>query len=905
MGRNGAEPGGASADVLDTAVSSIAELIRRAAARSPDAPAILAVDRPPLSYGELLQQAERIGAALYAAGIGRNDRVALVLPDGPEAAVAFLSVAASATAAPLNPAYRSDELAFYLGDLRPKAVVVPAGVVGAVETVAEDLGIAVLRLASVAGTPAGIFRLDARAGRPVESRGWASPEDVALVLHTSGTTSRPKIVPLTQRNACASAQGVAASLELREADRCLNAMPLFHVHGLVGALLSSLAAGASVVCPPGFDSTRFLDDLDRFRATWYSAVPTIHRTVLARHAIAAQRSSPRSLRFIRSCSAPLPTRLWSDLERAFGVPVVEAYGMTEASHQIASNPLPPRERRPGSVGLPAGAEVAVVDESGAMLPRGATGEIVVRGAGVTAGYEDNPTANAAAFVDGWFRTGDQGFVDADGYVHLTGRLKELINRAGEKVAPGEVDEALMRHPAVAQALAFALPDERLGEDVAAAVVLEDDGRVDPAELRAFVAGRLAPFKVPRVIAIVDALPRGPTGKPRRIGLAGALGLVESAASSPVAAPGARSDDLEQRLLRIWEEVLALPRIGVDGGFFELGGDSLGAARLVARIEQELGVALDPSVLAEAPTVERLAAVLRGGERSSATRSLVAIQPGGSRRPFFGVHALFGGVTSYARLAPYLGSDQPLYALRAPGLDDGSEPYGRVADLAARYVEEIRAVQPAGPYLLGGLCFGGVVAFEMARQLDVMGEPVALLAVFDGPAPGSDYTRVRLDALLLRDLARNLPSWLAEGVHLGSSEWVELLRLKARVAQGRLRSKRWPGGERRDGGVRESVKALGDLLGLPERSRLIAEAHDRALRAYVPAAYPGRLVLFRARMQPLVCSHALDMGWSALARGGVEVRAVPGNHLAMLQEPRIRAFATQLRSALDRAQQSLA
>ncbi|NNK62677.1 MAG: AMP-binding protein, partial [Gemmatimonadetes bacterium] len=351
------------------------------------------------------------------------------------------------------------------------------------------------------------------------------PDDVALLLHTSGTTSRPKLVPLSQANLCASAHNISTTLRLTSDDVALNVMPLFHIHGLMASLAASLAVGGCVVCTPGFDGLRFFSWLDAVRPTWYSAVPTMHGMVVARAARNREVVEGHRLRLIRSSSAALPPTLHAELEATFGVPVVEAYAMTEAAHQMTCNPLPPRERRPGSVGVAMGPEVAVMSETdGRLLDAGEVGEVVIRGGNVTRGYEANPDANRKAFQDGWFRTGDQGSLSADGYLTLTGRLKEIINRGGEKISPREVDEVLLEHPAVAQAIAFALPHDRLGEDMAAAVILKPDTVAEEAALRDFAAGRLAPFKVPRVILVVDVIPKGPTGKLQRIGLAEKLGL---------------------------------------------------------------------------------------------------------------------------------------------------------------------------------------------------------------------------------------------------------------------------------------------------------------------------------------------------------------------------------------------
>ena len=345
-------------------------------------------------------------------------------------------------------------------------------------------------------------------------------------MHTSGTTSRSKLVPLSQANICASAHNVRTSLALTEADRCLNIMPLFHIHGLIAGVLASFAAGATVVCPPGFNALKIFTWLSEAQPSWITAVPTMHQAILARAARNPDALAAIRLRLLRSSSAALPASVMAELEAVFDAPVIESYGMTEAAHQMTSNPLPPATRKPGSVGLPAGSEVAIMDAAGRPLAAGETGEIVIRGANVTVGYDHNPEANDAAFTRGWFRTGDLGAFESGGYLSISGRLKEIINRGGEKISPREVDEVLTEHPAIAQAVAFAVPHTALGQDIAAAIVLREGADASEQDIRGFAAERLADFKVPRRILILDAIPTGATGKLQRIGLAKKLGLTE-------------------------------------------------------------------------------------------------------------------------------------------------------------------------------------------------------------------------------------------------------------------------------------------------------------------------------------------------------------------------------------------
>jgi acyl-CoA synthetase (AMP-forming)/AMP-acid ligase II len=482
----------------------------------------------PLTYAALRKLAQDTIARLNQLGIGRGERVGIVLPNGPEMATAFVAIASGAVTAPLNPAYRAEEFEFYLNDLRAKALVVERGMQTPAREVAKKLRIPIVELIADRSQGAGSFTLeavDALSGKAA-SPGPSQDDDEALVLHTSGTTSRPKIVPLLQRNLMATARHISGTLALTPSDICLNIMPLFHIHGLMAATLSSLHAGAAVHCTPGFNALKFFGWLDEVKPTWYTAVPTMHQAILSRAERNQEIAARSRLRFIRSSSSSLPPQVMAELEKVFRCPVIEAYGMTEASHQMASNPLPPRPRKPGFVGVAAGPEISIMDDQGKLLPAGEIGEVVIRGPNVTPGYEANPEANAKAFTNGWFRTGDQGSIDAEGYLQLTGRLKELINRGGEKISPLEVDVVLMDHPAVQQCVTFAMPHDKLGEEVAAAVVLREGQTASERELRDFASQKLADFKVPRKIVLLQEIPKGATGKLQRIGLAKKLGLAQ-------------------------------------------------------------------------------------------------------------------------------------------------------------------------------------------------------------------------------------------------------------------------------------------------------------------------------------------------------------------------------------------
>ena len=495
------------------------------------APAIVAPDGSVLTHGELRAEVDRLTGRLQSLGLGPADRIAIVVPNGPEMAIAFLAAACTGCAAPLNPKYRTPELRFYLDDLDAEALITrpdESGSDARDAARAADADVLDVALSGTAADGAGsIDLLAASPGREPPAPEWPSPDDVALVLHTSGTTSRPKIVPLRQHNLARSAAGIAASLALTAEDRSLQVMPLFHIHGLMAGLLAPLSAGGAVACTEGFDAFRFFAQLQALRPSYYTAVPTMHQMVLSRAARHRDAARAAGLRFVRSSSASLPAPVLAELGELFDAPVIEAYGMTEATHQMCANPLPPAAAKPRSVGVPTGIELAVLDDRDRPRAPGERGEVSIKGPTVIDGYENNPDANEAAFCGGWFRTGDEGYLDDDGYLFLTGRLKEQINRGGEKVSPLEVDEALLGHPAVAQAVTFAMPHPRLGEEVAAAVVAVGGSHPDERELRRFLAQSLAAFKVPRRILVLDELPKGATGKLQRIGLAERLGLTGS------------------------------------------------------------------------------------------------------------------------------------------------------------------------------------------------------------------------------------------------------------------------------------------------------------------------------------------------------------------------------------------
>ncbi|MEO3755621.1 non-ribosomal peptide synthetase [Streptomyces sp. B6B3] len=594
--------------------ATLGELLRvQSLARGPH-PALLDTGGRRLTYAELYRRVVALGDVLRGRGIGRADRVALMVPDGFDTAVATLAVAAHAVCLPVNPTLREPELRRLLARVRPRAVVVAAerSVAGRLATdLAADLGAEVLTLAGPSGTVRPVSPRTGTAGGDRREPAPAAAGDVAFLLATSGTTGRSKLVPLTHRNVLAGARATVSCYGLDVADRRLNVMPLFHVQGLVGSLVASLAAGSSIVLAEGFLPDRMPDWIRRWGVTWYSASPTMHRQILDRFEGRLDDLATSGLRFLRAGSGPLPESLRERLERNYLLPVVESYGMTEA-HQIASSPLDPGLRRPGTIGRPTGSDVAILSGNGAgplgLSEVGEVGEVVIRGANVIGGYLDDAEANRVSFVDGWFRTGDLGSLDADGYLTLHGRIKEIINRGGEKISPAEIDEVLADHPSVADAVTFPVPHDVLQEDVGVAIV-PGDQELRAEDVRKYAAERLAPFKVPRTIVFVDALPRGRGGKINRRDVAESLGQV-TAAEQEEESVVTTSHPLEAAVAGIWQDVLALPSVDPEEDFFFLGGDSLTGAQILHMVHQAFEVELSPySMYDEAHTVRGMARLI--------------------------------------------------------------------------------------------------------------------------------------------------------------------------------------------------------------------------------------------------------------------------------------------------------
>ena len=599
---------------------TVYELLEFHSRQRSKSPAVLSEQRPTLTYERLFLQVVTTVDALRAVGIGRHDRVALILPDGPEMLSVFLAVAAGASAAPLNPAFQLEEFEHALVDLQIKAVIVDGDADSPVRLVARKLRIPIIELTCASNNPAGVFNLRC-AGKAIHECSdatFAETCDVALVLQTSGTTGRPKTVALRQSNILAGARLTADALELTDEDRYLCIMPLFHAHGLLSSL-ATLQTGGSVIATPPFAPEHFFRAMESFRPTWYSAAPTLHQAILQQVPHYRSIVDDNELRLVRSSTAALPPGILIELEKVFAAPVIEGYGMTESALYLTSNLLPKERRKIGSVGVSVGTQVAIVDTAGDPLPAGEMGEVIVRGPNVISAYENDVAGNRTAFAGDWLRTGDLGYLDAEGFLYLTGRLREIINRGGEKVSPVEVEGVLSQHPEVAETAVFALPHSTLGEDVAAAVVLRPASQSSTTDLRRFLAYRLVASKVPSQIVIVDAIPKGSTGKLQR----GRLGERLKDRFAVEFVPPRTVDEVQ--LAQIWQEVLDVEQVSVNDNFFALGGDSLTATQVLNRVRRVFAIELSLMKFFEAPTIAALALALRGQPAGSNPGQATAVE----------------------------------------------------------------------------------------------------------------------------------------------------------------------------------------------------------------------------------------------------------------------------------------
>ncbi len=709
---------------------SLGEAIHRHADSFPHQPAILSTTFEPLTYGELCSELGNVRIALRRAGLDRHARIGVLMPNGPEAVLAIVAVACCAVAVPFDPRLSGAEIDARFDRLRLSALLVPQGSPSAARAAAERRNIPIIAVAPAETGRLGLTVAASPVAAPVVDD-EPDPQASAFILQTSGTTAQPKLIPFSHANMLAAAARLRAWFDLTPLDRCLSVSPPFYSHGLKVTVFTPLLTGGSVAVPTQPAAVDLAEWFDRLRPTWYSAGPTLHRAVLDAAEADPDARALHTLRFIVSGGAPLPEEVRDGLQDALGVPVLEHYGSSEAA-QIAANMPPPGPRRPGTCGRPWPGTVTIAGAGGQRLAPGQQGEVWVRGPTVISGYLDAPDLNREAFVDGWFRTGDLGSLDGDGYLTLHGRLSEQINRGGEKIAPTEIDAALLRHPAVAEAAAFAIPHPRLGEDVAAAVVLRAGARAEPAELRRFLLGLLASFKIPRRILILDGMPKGTTGKVQRRRLAEALaGEMREVGPARASAPARSPSDLEADLIALWRRLLKTDALTIDDDFFDSGGDSLLATEMLLEVERLVGRPVPETMLFEAETIRRLLPRLVAQSAAPAAPCF-RFNEDGDRPPLFFFHGDFASGGFYVRrLVRLLGPERPIVTIDPHGLHGETIPPS-IEAMAADRLPLILERQPTGPYLLGGQCNGALVAFEAARLLMAAGHKVEMVAMVDPP-----------------------------------------------------------------------------------------------------------------------------------------------------------------------------
>ena len=852
--------------------TTLPALIRRHAAERPGAPAIVMPGAAPISYAALVQRCAALGALLRREGIGRDGRVGVLLPAGGALASALVAALTNAVAVPLDPRLTAPEFA----DLRRRARL-DAVISDGITPLPLDVSAAARHLLDDAIGRLMLF-VDGR-HEPVETLA-ESAGDLALILRTSGTTAQPKLVPVTHGNVLARGDRLRRWLALTETDRSLCVAPLYYAHGFETGVLAPLVAGGSLACPPPADEASAGEDivtwLEQLEPTYYSAGPTLQRLVLDR--VQARRRAPATrLRLIQTGGAPLAASAQGELEAALGVPLLDAYGLSETG-QLASNGWATAARRVGSVGRPDPGTVALRLEDGALLTEGAEragviGEVLARGPGVTPGYLDDQGRPQSILRDGWVRTGDLGVIDRDGFLTIAGRLKDIVNRGGEKIAPAEVDQALLRHPAVSEAAAFAVPHARLGEDLAAAVVPRTGATVTALELRRYLAECLVPFKVPRRIHLVPALPKGATGKVTRAALAQHF-------AKPRSSTRVRSA-LESEIAQLWARMLGRESVDPEADFFELGGDSLLAVEMRLSLERVIGRPVPEGLLFDASTPRQLAIAL-ATDILNADRTLVPVRRDGHKPPlFFFDGDLAGGGYYMRRQAPLFDPERPLWLLRPFEVTQGRLP--AIEAMAAHYLSALRQAGFRPPWLFGGHCNGGLVALEAARQAEAAGEAVSLVVMID-PVSLNARRPVRALVRLLRLLGR-----------LRSTK-EQKRQDRLGYAMGRIwalaeHPPRW----RRSAQPAPIARALDEIEAAAERRHELRVAvYRQAMAKYLPQPIKARLVCLSAASAEPARLYAGAL-WRRFSPDYVNM-TVPGGHTSCLTDG-AEVLSVQLRAAL--------
>lgn len=861
----------------------IMDYITRQVTKKPDSPAIFAPDKSYITYKQLEMKVKELSEYLCQNGFGKR-RIAVVMPNGPEMVITFYAISNVAVFVPLNPVYSAEEFKNYMKLMRVDALMLRDGTYPAAKLAAIELSIPFILLHPSKTGDFSTFQINCEGNsRPANEFQTSQGNDTAVVLHTSGTTGSPRIVPLTHANLNSFIEN-APCFDLTERDRCVHITPLFHIGGIVGPVLSSAVIGGSLISIASFEPKEFLRLIDELSPTWYAGSPAIHQAVVRYMESEGIMPLRYSLRYIRSSGAPLPVQLEEKLAKYFGGIVVKVYGLTETGGTGTFTPPMSGKNKKNSVGIAGGCEVGIMDDGGSFLPFGKVGAIFIKGPGVTKGYENNDFANVHSFQNGWFATGDQGYFDEDGCLFITGRTKEIINRGGVKISPYEVENILSQHSDVLETAVFAVPHPVFGEAPAAMVVLKPGTNVMPQQLKFFLRDKIAQYKIPDQIIIVDKIPRGATGKVQRSKLY--EHVIEAIQSNPQGNIDCRTTDylpprteMEKNVAEVWRKLFKLEEIGVQDDFVELGGDSLAAAVLFAELEQVLGKKLSINTILEYRTIEQLASLFENEANSQAFQSLVTIKAAGNRSPLFCIHAVDGDVLSYRKLATYLGNDQPVYGFWFNKFVAGIRHPVEISDLASCYIGEMRALQPIGPYFIAGHSMGGLIAYEMARQLRLQNQRVALLAMFD------TWLIHKRDRKKLTEKVNK--SW-QKSSSVSVTQAPHYLFAKITKEIGRFRQK---------------------LLARKYRMNFINDAEldelqaptilKSAFRNYRPGSYDGTIMYFKSEEDPDGYSSEAVVEWSKLANH-IQTVQIAGDHGSMIIEPHVKELADKVRYALQTA-----
>lgn len=854
----------------------------------PDNAAILTPNRPSLSYRQLVEHVEYIAGILNGFGLKRHSRVILLIPNGAEAVSVIYAVSTVCTAVLVNPESKRAEIEHFIQRSQAEAVIVQCGVETPAREIARAHDLRVIELVVNEEAPAGFFELEDGATSPPT---FAEPDDIALIIPTSGTSGLPKLIPVTHRKLLVDAYANPAR-EMMSATpdnprTSINMLPLFHILGL-GNLTSALSQGWGLVAAPGFSVKSYFELIDTYHPLGMTVLPAMLKELVEAAPNFPEFVARSSVRYFSLASAPLSIELGEEARRTFNADLLITYGMTELGGLTVISTLSGNYYRPGSVGQAVpGIEIIIANEDGSPLPEGEVGEVLVRKRGAFTGYVGDPQATASFQHAGWFHTGDLGYLDPDGNLFLKGRLKEIVNRGGEKVSPDEVEHVLIQHPAIREAAVFGIPNLALGEDLAAAVVVCDP-TITARTLRIFVAEALTSQKVPGKILIVDKLPRTATGKLQRSALPRLLGLIDVGdnqhqARLPLApASVAPRSSVEQQLAEIWTSTLGIADISIHDDFFDaLGGTSLQGAQLVINVGKAFSLTLPVSSLLEAPTIAEMATLMSNLSGNVIFSSLIPIQPYGSKPPLFCVPAFGGQVVSFRPLSLHLGIDQPVYGLQTPGSDGTTRPFDRIDALAEYLVKAIRAKYPTGPYLLLGKSYGGMVALEIARQLRQSGENVALLGLLDSALGLVASSQAERAALGLRRLVRRVKHHSGKLAAMTGRERTQYINERtARI------------------GVPVNTTDTEELL---PGVREILVANTKAIRHYRPHPYPHPIVYFSARQTRNPEYHfAYEAAWQKIATGGLIICDVPGEHASLEYEPNVQVLAEKLRHYIDAA-----